>query len=69
MIYYWQYGCLYRARDDFLKQADFSEIVMSASRNAVRMAMEYGLSDFTSRAEFQVFVLFFRCRYQSVRDV
>ena len=69
MIHYKRDECLYRARDDFSKQGELSGRVMSASRNAVRMPTEYALSYFRIRAEVQVFVVFFRRLYRSIREV
>ena len=68
VIYYKRNECLYRAIDDLSYQGEISRLSVSLSRNAVSMPTEYALSDLSSRAEVQVFVVFYRCLYQSVRE-
>ena len=58
-----------RARDALSKKGEGSSRVMSASRNAVWMPTEYAFSELSNRAEVHVFVGFFGCRNQSVREV
>ena len=67
--YYKRDECLYRTRDDLSKRGELSRRVLSVSRNAVSMPRESLWSDVSSGAEVQVYVLFFRRLYQSVREL